>query len=144
MTQPVRIVRNRSEPVDRFQVMGDRNSGTNYVTALIRANLPELQETDELGWKHGFFDRRRADAPGLLTVVFYRHPVRLLQSVHRRPWEVSRRMQGLSFGDFIRATWEPAWITTADDGTVTEHPIQGDMYPRTARRFENILAMRRT
>ena len=37
----------------RFQVLGERSSGTNLVKRLIMMNS-DLEETELLGWKHGF------------------------------------------------------------------------------------------
>lgn len=139
---PPRIYRNLPHPVDRFQVLGDRCSGTNFISHLIERNFPELAPSVELGWKHGFIDRRLAAAPGLLTLVVYRHPLRWMQSVHRNPYEVSRSVSARPFSGFLRARWEPAWVTELPDGTVREEPIQGDMYPHTTKRFENICRMR--
>ncbi|MEM6662837.1 MAG: hypothetical protein AAF666_11750 [Pseudomonadota bacterium] len=134
----LRVHRNLNHRIDRFQVLGDRNSGTNFLSTLIERNFPELQPTRELGWKHGFLDRRMIAAPGLLTFVVYRHPLRWIESVHRAPVEVSQAMTALDFHDFLRAEWQPAWVR--EDGT--EEPIQGDMYPHTTTRFENICRMR--
>lgn len=139
---PLRTHRNLGHALDRFQVLGDRCSGTNFVASLIARNFPELGVTEELGWKHGFIDRRLASAPGLLSVVVYRHPVRWMQSVHRNPFQVARSLAVLPFSEFIRAEWRPVWIDEQPDGDVVETPIQGDMYPHTTRRFENICRMR--
>ncbi len=142
MTPELRLFRNLPEPIDRFQVMGERCSGIGWAAELIRCNLPELHESKELGWQHGFFDRRLAASPGLLTIVIYRHPIRWLQSVHQTLDELSRTMHGLSFGDFIRATWEPAWSKHDAHGLLSEEPIQGDMVPHTTVRFANALRLR--
>lgn len=133
----IRFYDNSGAPTDRFQVLGDRNSGTNFLHHLIVRNLPELQISTEYHWKHGFVDRRIAARTGLLTVVIYRHPLRWLHAVHRRPWDVSAAMRELSFGDFIRAEWRAVWMHGG-----REELLQGDMQPHTTTPFSNVLLMR--
>lgn len=133
----IRFHDNSEVPTDRFQVLGDRNSGTNYLHHLILQNLPELQVATPYYWKHGFVDRRIAAEPGLLTVVIYRHPLRWLHAVHRHPWEVSATMRGLPFHDFIHTEWRAVWSHGG-----REELLQGDMQPHTTTPFANALLMR--
>lgn len=138
----LRVHRTLTDPVDRFQVLGDRCSGTNFVHHLIARNLPELRASGELGWKHGFVDPARVAAPGLLTVIVIRHPLRWVQSIYRAPWEVSRSLLGQGFGHFLRAEWRAAWVKDQPDGTVVEEPIAADCDPATGANFANICRMR--
>lgn len=137
--RPPRIFRNLDDPVTGFQVLGERSSGTNFVTQLLLRNLDGgVAEAAPYGWKHGFIDRRVAGEKGLLTLVVYRHPIRWLQSVHARPLHLSRRMGGLSFDDFIRHEWQGAFA--AEDGT--EEPSTADMEPKSKRPFPDPLKLR--
>jgi hypothetical protein len=140
--QVLRAHRNRYGTIDRFQMIGDRCSGTNYLQSLMRLNFPTLQYTEELGWKHGFLDRRMADRNGLLVLVIYRHPIRWLQSFFNRQHEVRRTLGHLSFSEWIRAEWAPVWNIRSPDGTIKLEPIQADMIPHTSTPHRNILAMR--
>jgi hypothetical protein len=133
----IRFHDNSGAPTDRFQVLGDRNSGTNYLHHLLVGNLPELQATTPYYWKHGFVDRRVAAEPGLLTVVIYRHPLRWLHAMHRRPWDVSSTMRDLTFSAFIRSEWRAVWTHGG-----REELLQGDMQPHTTTPFANVLLMR--
>jgi len=136
--RPPRTHRNLPDPVTSYAVLGERNSGTNYVDALLAANLPAgIPASDVYCWKHGFIDRRVAATGGLLTVVVYRHPVRWLQSLHNKPMELSARMQGLSFGDFIRHEWQGAFARP--DG---EEPSTADMDPKARTNYPNALRLR--
>ncbi|MGB0854973.1 MAG: hypothetical protein ACPGSI_16875 [Pikeienuella sp.] len=133
----IRFHDNMSGRADRFQVLGERCSGTNYLHHLIIRNLPELQVSSEYHWKHGFIDRRTAASPGLLTLVIYRHPLRWLHAVHNHPWELSASMKGIPFDAFIRCPWRAAW-----DHGGREEPIQSDMQPHTMTPFANALRLR--
>lgn len=134
--RPPRTVRNLDAPVSAFQVLGERSSGTNFVTQLLRRNLgPGVANTRPYGWKHGFIDRRVAATPGLLTVVVYRHPVRWLRSLHARPLELSRRMHGLGFAAFIRHPWIGAFDKPGGEeiSTADQEPETGRVYPNPMR-----------
>lgn len=139
----MRVHRNRTGAIDRVKVIGDRCSGTNFLERLVALNFPGLGHAEELGWKHGFCDRREADRPGLLVLVIYRHPIRWLQSFHASPNEVARTMGHLGFSDWIRAEWRPVWTIPREGGAPELRPIQADMIPHTTTPFPNVLAMRR-
>lgn len=139
--RPPRVHRNGTGPVDRFQVLGDRCSGTNFIAHLIEQNFTGLTQSTELGWKHGFIDRNQATAPRLLVVVAHRHPVRWLSSVHRSPFELSRAMQQMSFSQFLRAEWAPVW-RLREQGHDIEKPATEDMDPESGAPFANVFRMR--
>ncbi len=135
--QPPRMARNLDDPITGFQVLGERSSGTNFVTQLLLRNLDGVARTPVYGWKHGFIDRRVAQTDGLLTVLVYRHPLRWLQSLHARPLDLSQAMRGLGFSDFIRHEWQGAF--KKDWG---EEPSTADMEPKTKVNFGNPLKLR--
>lgn len=140
----IRTHQGRRAPIDRFQVLGERCSGTNFLAALMRRNIPGLAQSRELGWKHGFANPKRAEVDGLLTLIIYRHPVRWLQSVHRTPWELDDGMHDLAFSDFIRAEWRAVWRNPGPNGAVRVRTNGRDLDPETGERFANALRMRRT
>lgn len=135
--QPPRMHRNLGDPVTRFQVLGARNSGTNFVSRLVERNFEGLEPAKVYRWKHGFVDRRLAAQPGLLTLVVYRHPIRWIQSVHHRPLNLGAEMHGLPFGAFIRHEWRGVFPDA--DG---EREARLDLDPKTRARFPNALALR--
>ncbi len=137
--QPPRTHRNLADPITAFQVLGERNSGTNFLTQLVLANVTDIERRTKFGWKHGFVDRRTAATPGFLTLVIYRHPLRWLQSVHLRPLELSSAVKSLDFSEFLRHEWQGAFHR--DDGT--EDPSTADMVPHTHdRNYPNPIALR--
>jgi len=136
--QAPRMARNLDDRITGFQVLGERSSGTNFVARLLEANLaPAVPELRPYGWPHGFIDRRVAAMPGLLTVVVYRHPLRWLPSVHRRPLDLAAENAGLSFGAFIRAPWRGAFVKPWGEEVST-----ADLEPKTGRTFENPMRLR--
>jgi len=127
-------------PVRQFQVLGERNSGTNFVASLLRANLSgDIVEGRPYGWKHGFIDRRVVETPDLLTVVVYRHPVRWLQSVHAKPLELTDNFKGLSFEAFLKTPWTGGFQKPGG----AKEPSTADLEPQTGRVFPDPMAARR-
>ena len=136
--KPPRIHRNLDDPVTGFQVLGERSSGTNYVTQLLLANLQGVERHPAFGWKHGFIDRRVAAEPGLLTVLVTRHPLRWLQSIHVRPLDLAASMRGLPFGAFIRHEWQGAF----KDDNGGEKPSHADMVPHVGGNYPDAISLR--
>lgn len=130
---------------ETFQVLGERSSGTNYVTTVLKRNLP-LEPDEVLGWKHGFA-QMLAVPRRMLVVAVVREAFAWTRSMHAKPWHVPEEMQRLSYSDFIRAPWK----TTVDrhdyfalgkgDGRIGA-PLQPDRDPITGRPFANLVALR--
>lgn len=96
-------------PLRRFQVLGERSSGTNFVSSLIAGNV-KISECNHLGWKHAV-PHSQFLARDLLVVVATRNPLDWLRSMHRKPWHSANHLRALEFSDFIRTEWE----TLTDD-----------------------------
>lgn len=136
--RPPRTFRNLDDPVTGFQVLGERSSGTNYVTQLLLRNLAgEVPRRLDYGWKHGFIDRRVAAEEGLLTLIVHRHPIRWIQSLHARPHDLSLAMKGLPFGAFIRHEWQGAFQKPQG-----EEPSTADLSPKGKQPYPNPLRLR--
>ena len=126
-------------------MIGERSSGTNHVHVLCKRNL-NLEETSDLGWKHGF-PSMIAIPKDVLVIASIRNALDWALSMHAKPWHASPDLQRLSFSDFIRAPW---------DSRVDRHDYFGlhksdarvggtliaDRHPLTGEMFPNIFAMR--
>lgn len=133
-------------PVRRFQVFGERSSGTNFVKRLIGRNSA-LQPTEALGWKHGF-PHMTAIPADTLVVCCVRDARAWSLSMHAKPWHTPPAMQAMEFSDFIRAEW----ATIADRKRYFPQvqeiggeglPLQHDRHPVTGATFANLFALRR-
>jgi hypothetical protein len=132
--------------VTRFQVLGERSSGTNYVKRLLGRNT-SLTPTEALGWKHGF-PHARAIPPDLLVVGCVRRADDWLLSMHAKPWHASPALQSMPFSDFIRAPWDTRvdrarYFEGAAEAGEIGQPLMHDRHPLTGAQFENLLALRR-
>ncbi len=129
----------------RYQVFGERSSGTNFVKRLIGRNSP-LRPMEDLGWKHGF-PHMTAIPAHVAVICVVRDARAWALSMHAKPWHCPPAMQALEFPDFIRAEWVtiadrkryfPQVATLGGEGL----PLQHDRHPLTGRPFANLFALR--
>lgn len=135
-------------------VFGERNSGTNLASELLRRNLPGLHDIpgDRIGefgfaygWKHAF-PQMIAAPPSTLAVCVFRHPETWVQSMYRRPWHLVPALRDRPFADFLRGEWA-ARIDETNFGIAPGDPRWGaelhwDRHPLTGKRFANICELR--
>ena len=139
------MARFNGTPVTRFQVVGERSSGTNLVKRLLGRNT-DLKPTEALGWKHGF-PHATAIPADLAVVICVRDPRAWALSMFAKPWHTPPTMQSLEFSDFIRAPWETIVDRDRyfqDDAPlgITGQPLQHDRHPMTGGVFGNLFALR--
>ena len=130
----------------RFQVYGQRCSGTNALIRLLENNLPQLEFTEEFGFKHWLVPADRAIPDDVFVVVIARDVGQWLRSLHARPWHVRPEMKALDFAGFIRAEWQTVWDedfwgVDRDDPRFGQ-PIAEERCPATGAPFANAIAMR--
>ena len=68
----------------RFQVLGERSSGTNYVSRVVKRHSG-LKPDDALGWKHGV-PGGLAMPKDLLVICVVRDAVSWARSMFDKPW----------------------------------------------------------
>lgn len=136
--------RAHQRPVGRYQVLGERSSGTNYLSALLRLNTL-AEPTTDYGWKHGFIQFQAVLRTDLLVVVV-REPLSWLRSMYNKPWHVPDAQVNVTFAEFLRQPWQ----TVVDmPGTMKAPaprarglPAQLDRHPLTGRPFDNVIQLR--
>jgi len=119
--------RHEAEEISRYQVLGERSSGTNYIDTLLANNLA-IKPRSQFQWKHGypmthFIPRTH------LTIVTFRDPLDWLRSMHKKPWHAPQEMWQLSFSEFLRCPWRTEvddWIIRDDLRELRrlEHPLR--------------------
>lgn len=129
----------------RFQIFGERCSGTNYVSELLRRNLRRMRPTDEFGWKHGWPARDLTGAGDCLFVVVHRDPFDWVRSLHAKPWHAAATLRGRPIGEFLREPWWCVW--GADMALDAGDPRRGqemlhERDPGTRDRFANVMRLR--
>ncbi|EIE52320.1 hypothetical protein [Salipiger aestuarii] len=134
-------------PVTRYQVFGERSSGTNFVKRLLGRNTA-LAPTEALGWKHALPHMTVIPADTAVVCVV-RHAEDWARSMHARPWHCPPDMQALDFAAFLRARWGtvadraryfPQVRTLGGQG----RPLQLDRHPLTGLAYANLFQLRRT
>ena len=151
---PFKVAEKRftDRPFMNFQVFGERNSGTNFVSELIGTNT-EMDAVRSYGWKHGF-QVAVAFHPRSLIIFVYRDPIDWLVSMYNRPYAAKDCVDFTSFSTFLRSEWATflranaqkkwteRWNATIVEG-VDGRECAVDRHPLTGKRFKNPLEMRR-
>ena len=141
------LVVQRAGPVPtRFQVLGERSSGTNFVKRLLGRNSA-LRPTEALGWKHGTPSAIAIPAD-LAVICVVRNAADWALSMHAKPWHATPALQALPFSQFIRAEWHSVidrqgYFPGAADPGVLGRPLQADRDPATGAAHDNLFALRR-
>lgn len=128
-------------------MFGERCSGVEHVEDLVKLNFPQLQATDEFGWRHGFIN------PGYIRdnavfVVVVRDALDWLREFHSKPLQVAGWHKGLTLSEFIQHEW------SGDvRGRVLGKPnrklnlsrhaeLMTERHPLTGERIRNVIEMR--
>jgi hypothetical protein len=136
----------RGAQVRRYQVFGERSSGTNFVKRLIGRNIA-LRPVESMGWKHGF-PHMTAVPEDLAVICVVRDARAWALSMFARPWHCPPDMQVLEFSDFLRAPWATVadrarYFPEVDAQGGLGQPLQHDRHPLTGACFANLFALRR-
>ncbi len=138
-------IRAGTVPARRFQVFGERSSGTNFVKRLIGRNSG-LTPIETLGWKHGF-PHMTAIPHDVVVVCAVRDARAWSLSMHAKPWHCPADVQALPYPDFLRAEWRTIADRKRYFPQVAElggqgAPLQHDRHPITGLPFANLFALR--
>lgn len=130
----------------RFQVYGQRCSGTNAFIRLLERNLEKLEFTEEIGFKHWLVPRDVEIPDDVFVIVIARQVDQWLRSLHAKPWHAHPSLKSMEFGEFIRAEWRSVW--DGDFWGIHKkdpkfgQPIEEELCPQTGMPFANAIAMR--
>jgi hypothetical protein len=147
MSFPFVQARVPDEPrIARFQIYGERCSGTNFLIKLMERNVVSARFTEEFGFKHWFVPddlRLPEDTLGLLIT---REPRSWLQSLHEKMWHHPAEVRALSFSDYIRyewvCVWDDHWLGIGPDDPLWMTEMMHERHPVTGERVSGPLEMR--
>ena len=117
-----------------IKIFGERNTGTNYLSKLIKLNfdneilkdsaprLPLLNKNEffkdlffkytqnkNLGWKHSFvseeFIGERLNSSDIKIIFLVKNPYSFLLSLHKRPYH-NEKSKNLTFQKFLTSSWK--------------------------------------
>ena len=133
--------------IARFQIYGERCSGTNFLIKLMERNVVSATFTEEFGFKHWFVDEDLVLPADTLGLVVAREPRAWLQSLHEKAWHHPPDIAELPFSDYIRhewqCVWDDHWLGVGPDDPLWMTEMMHERHPVTGERVENALAMRR-
>lgn len=131
-------------PPTRFQVVGERSSGTNYLKRLLGRNTP-LQPVELLGWKHGHM-QALAIPRDMVVLISLRDARPWALSMFAKPWHTKPDHQALPFDRFLRAPWDTVIDHTKYfPGTgplMIGEALQQDRDPLTGQPYANLFRLR--
>lgn len=133
------------EPPVRYQVLGERCSGTNFLDNLIAANFA-MKRSYAMAWKHGFPDILAAPKDVVFVVIF-REVFGWLQSMYGKPWHSTEEIRALPFADFIRSEWRstvdaPEHFRLESGDSRIGQPLNYDLHPITGQPFASLVELR--
>jgi len=136
-----------SPDIRRFQVYGQRCSGTNYLIRLIENNFGSAVFTESYGFKHWLVPHSTVFPEDVMALVIVRDPGDWIHSLFRNPWHLRAELKGAPFRQFIRNIWDSCWDEDfwQMDASDTRYlqPIEEERHPETGAAFANPFAMRR-
>jgi len=135
----------KTKELKRFQVIGERSSGTNFIKRMLGRNTP-LKATEDLGWKHGY-PHMLAIPEDLLVVVAVRNAKDWVRSMFSKPWHAKPALQRMEFSDFIRSPWRsvidrPRYFEGMTHGATGGRELQLDRDPISGLPYPNLFALR--
>ena len=132
--------------IRRFQVYGERCSGTNFLIKLMEANVASATFTEEFGFKHWFVPDDLALPSDTLGLVIAREPRAWLQSLHEKAWHHPPEVKAMGFSDYIReewvCIWDDPWLPVRPDDPRWMTEMTHERHPATGERVRDALAMR--
>ena len=136
------------QPVKRFKVYGERNSGTNYAAQLMQRNFPDLKHHIWYPWEKHQFVHVPFVLPGALAVVVVRNAHDWLKSMYRNPHQIGAWAYEVDFHDFLRHEWSCRAnglilnVPPRKTGVSRDDELMRERHPVSGERIENIVALR--
>ena len=107
--------------LDPIYIIGERNSGTNWVETLMASNFENPVSTTYCSFKH-FMQLPCDIKPGLLVLVT-RNPYDWLTSMHAKPYNAPSH-QGVDFDTFLGKRWALDELGSGQNSSLRALPRQ--------------------
>lgn len=129
-----------------LKLYGERNSGTNYVEALIKQNFPALTPRRRYNWeKHNFLNPPFV-RDEMLGVVVVRHAFDWLRSFYRSPHQVAYWHREVDFSGFLRHEWSGIFngklIEQQGKLNIQLRELMYERHPVSGARISNVVELR--
>lgn len=143
-----------STPITQMFVIGERSSGTNYMSALMLRNFyvdeirvghkhfPPWYDLPEDDYKENSRYYTFNDTENILFIVIFRNPYDWLRSMHFYPHHADRSLKNLTFSTYIRQPWKINPNDTTNLKILCSWDKYVDLNPMTGEQFPNVLALR--
>lgn len=149
---------NANPAITAFKIFGERNSGTNFLEELVKANLLNNQKPLVLernfGHKHypcwynqpqeffhGPAKLYTLKGDNVLFLVIYRNPYDWLRSMRKKPFDANPNLRELPLSNFIRTVWSLNPENPIVKREEEKNPWV-DRNPEDGSFFENLMQLR--
>tara|TARA_Y100000004_G_C8864492_1_gene390515 strand:+ start:244 stop:954 length:711 start_codon:yes stop_codon:yes gene_type:complete len=145
--------------INNIKIYGERNSGTNFLTRLIRKNLRNINicsplhknhpdTKDKTGWKHGYPKLNNISKQDTLIIFIIRDLIPWLKSMHANPYHLKKIE---NYNDFLtkkikaQGKWFPADHDVhvyPDETNITIFDLRYkkiNSYTKAAQQLENVM-----
>ena len=131
-------------PIRRFQIYGERCSGTNFLIRLMEANVTSAAFTEAFGFKHWFVPEALVLPADTLGLVIAREPEAWLQSLHEKAWHQPHAPKDVSayLRDEWSCVWDDHWLGVGEDHPQWLSEMTHERDPATGERFAGPAEMR--
>lgn len=94
------------DPVTSIRLLGERNTGTNWITAVLAECFPDVDSAPRLiRWKHWFQeDDLRNDHPRTLVIAMFRNPYEWVAAMRDKPHHAPSHYRK-KWRDFVTTPW---------------------------------------
>ena len=125
--------------ITNYKILGERNSGTNYLEQLLHSNF-NINRSNNFNSKHFFgFDRYSGIKDEILNNTLFigivRDPFTWINSMYKSPYHLPESLKATQQG-FLNNEW----YSIFDDGTEIQH--DRNIY-NTEKRYKNIFELRK-
>lgn len=148
LTTGLHVCRRGKARIGSASVIGERSSGTNFCSFLMRENFG-LEDVEATGWKHGPGTGFIGVPADHLFVVCFRNALSWVRSMYAKPWHCAEEMYAPGLSHFLRAPWD----TRIDKFLMRRYKLNPkpryvgqtlglDRHPLTGEMFRNVCEVR--
>ncbi len=128
--------------INRFCILGERCTGTNYLQKLMETNFNLTEETHKYGWKHFFGFSNYENSDDVLFIGIVRDPFQWLGSLNKKKHHLAPHLR-----QNMRVLLRAQFYSIYDEyghGEKFGKEVMQDRNMFTGKRYKNIIELRNT
>ncbi len=128
--------------INRFCILGERCTGTNYLQKLMETNFNLTEETHKYGWKHFFGFSNYENSDDVLFIGIVRDPFQWLGSLNKKKHHLAPHLR-----QNMRVLLRAQFYSIYDEyghGEKFGKEVMQDRNMFTGKRYKNVIELRNT